>query len=259
MRVPANYVIGSGLVAEDGRIGSVHDLFFDDRSWEVRYLVVDTGTWLSGRHVLLAPSAVRDVDWANARVSVGLTKERVRTSPEVDTRKPVSRKVEEDLAVHYGWTPYWDVSGYGVPIYTGALFHPGGAGGVVPLPEADAISPEPPPDEPAPEEPGAPGLRSAREVTGYQIEAVGGSIGHVEDFIVDDQAWRIAYVVVDTRNWLPGKKVLISPQWTRAITWETKKFRVDLAQEAIKQSPAFDPDAPLDREYEKKLHAHYGN
>ena len=58
-----------------------------------------------------------------------------------------------------------------------------------------------------------PHLRSSRAVTGYHIQATDGDLGHVEDFIVDDHSWTIRYMVLDTTNWWPGKKVLVAPDW----------------------------------------------
>ena len=99
-------------------------------------------------------------------------------------------------------------------------------------------------------------LRSAAKVTGYHIEATDGDIGHVEDFIIDDETWEIRYMVVDTRNWLPGKKVLIAPRWIDRVSWDDSKVYVNLSREAIKNAPEYHPDA-LNREYEEKLHDHY--
>lgn len=103
-----------------------------------------------------------------------------------------------------------------------------------------------------------PHLRSAREVIGYHIQAKNGDIGHVEDFIVDDEAWAIRYMVVDTQNWLPGKKVLVAPVWIESIHWAEAKVRVTLTRAKIKKSPEFDPAAPVNREYEDRLYDFYG-
>ena len=85
-------------------------------------------------------------------------------------------------------------------------------------------------------------LRSANAVTGYHIEATDGDIGHVEDFIIDDQTWEIRYMVVDTRNWLPGKKVLIAPRWIDRVSWEVSKELVSLSRDAIKGAPEHNPE-----------------
>jgi hypothetical protein len=101
-------------------------------------------------------------------------------------------------------------------------------------------------------------LRSTQEVTNYYIEANDGDIGHVHDFLVDDENWTIRYVVVDTRNWWPGKKVLVSPEWIRSVSWTDSRVYVDLLRDTIKNGPEYDPSAPLSREYENRLYNHYG-
>jgi hypothetical protein len=103
-----------------------------------------------------------------------------------------------------------------------------------------------------------PHLRSTKEVIGYHIQAVDGEIGHVEDLIVDDEEWFLRYLVVDTRNWLPGKAVLVAPGWAKRVDWVKRKVHVDLPQEAIRDSPEFDPSRPVNREYEVRLYDYYG-
>src|SRR5262249_47837979 len=172
---------GPKTAATDGDIGSVHDLYFDDVTWTIRYLVVDTGTWLPGRKVLISPMSVRATDGSDI-VSVALTGRQVETSPSVDTDLPVNRQYEEEYARYYGYPYYW--SGpyrWGTTRYPGEAVAPGG------LLIADA-----------PGAGGDPTLRSVRDVTGYDIEAADGEIGHVEDFAIDDREWAIRYLVVDT-------------------------------------------------------------
>ena len=101
-------------------------------------------------------------------------------------------------------------------------------------------------------------LRSTEAVTGYHIEAADGEIGHVDGFIVDDEAWAIRYIEVATRNWLPGKKVLVSPSWIERVSWTDSKVYVGLSREAIKDAPEYIESRPITREYENRLHFHYG-
>jgi hypothetical protein len=107
------------------------------------------------------------------------------------------------------------------------------------------------------EEQGDSHLRSTREVTGYAIHALDDDIGHVEDFIVDDETWAIRYLVVDTRNWWPGKRVLISPRWISATSWEERAVHVDLRKDQVRAGPEYDPERVLNREDEERLHRHY--
>jgi hypothetical protein len=103
-----------------------------------------------------------------------------------------------------------------------------------------------------------PHLRSAEEVRGYHIQATDHEIGHVEDYIVDDVSWSIRYMVVDTRNWLPGKKVIISPSWIGFVDWCNRSVEVLLTREEVKESPEYDPLTPVNREYEVRLYDFYG-
>jgi uncharacterized protein YrrD len=236
----ASHLKGTTIAATDGGIGSVQDLYFDDDSWTVRYLMVDTGTWLPGRQVLISPRSVLAVT-DETKIPVSLTKSQVENSPSTDMDKPVDRQYEEEYARYYGYPYYWTG-----PYRWGALAYPGEGT----LAIADAESAIPPRS-------GDPSLRSTRNVTGYYIEATDGDIGHVDDFIVDTTAWMIRYMIVDTRNWWPGKKVPVSPEWINRVSWADSRVYVDMSKEAIKSAPEYDPDRPLAREYETRLFGHH--
>src|SRR5262245_2371401 len=237
---------GGTIEAMDGDIGSMQDLYFDDQSWTVRYVVVDTGAWLPGRQVLISPFAFQAVPGAS-RLRTSLTKKQIEDSPPLDTDRPVNRYCEREFARYYGH-PYYSAG----PYRWGALAYPG-----VPL-----NSPQPSADEQEllarERESGDPKLRSARDVMGYYISATDGDLGHVEDFLVDDETWAIRYIIVDTRNWLPGRHVLISPEWIKQVSWEDSKVYVDLEKRHIEAAPEFDPSMPLAREHEERLYDHLG-
>jgi hypothetical protein len=237
---------GATIAATDGDIGSVHDLYFDDRTWTIRYFVVDTGTWLPGRRVLISPISVKPSADPNA-VAVRLTKRQVEESPSVDTDRPVNRQYEQEYSRYYGYPYYWTG-----PYRWGATPYPGEmALAGVPITDAPVV-------EIPVSEAGDPTLRSARDVMEYYIEAADGDIGHVEDFVVDDQEWAIRYMIVDTRNWWPGKQVLVSPEWINNVRWADSRVSVDLTKDGVKGAPEYDPDQPLERDYENRLHRHYG-
>ena len=237
---------GYKIQAEDGEIGKVDDFFFDGDKWTIKYLVVEIGNWLARQEVLLSPVTLGRPDWTAEVFPVKLTKKQVENSPEIDTEKPVSRQQEIKLHKHYGWPYYW-------------MQAPSPGLGTTAVPPSHYM--------PEPEQTGAatmviedvdPHLRSTKEVTDYRIQAIDGEIGHVEDFIVDDEIWMIRYLVIDTRNWLPGKKVLVSPLWIESIEWGGAKVEVDLTREQIKTSPEFDPSMPVNRKYEERLYDFYG-
>jgi hypothetical protein len=229
---------GYTIQAIDGDIGKVSEFLFDDQFWTVRYLVVNTGSWLMERRVLITPAALGQPSWEPQRFPVMLTREQVEKSPDIDTDRPVSRQQEVALHAHYGWLPYWDMA---VPLGSAPIPVP------QPAMEVDEIG-----------EQGDPHLRSTQAVMGYYIQARDGDIGHVEDFIVDAETWTIRYMVVDTRNWLPGKQVLVSPWWITEVSWDTSRVRVHMERQAIKNSPPFDPATPVNRDYEEQLYDYYG-
>jgi hypothetical protein len=234
----AKELFGYSIQATDGDIGKAHDFFFDDETWAIRYLVVDTGDWLSGRKVLIVPSVLGEPKWESRSFPVSLTKDHVEKSPDIDIDKPVHRQQEIELYNHYQWVPYW-----------GATM-PGGF--IAPAPDGTEK-----PEEEKKEE-GDTHLRSAREVLGYHIHAADGPIGHAADFILDDRVWIFRYIVVDTKNWLPGRKVLISPHWVSGVSWKESLVYVDLTKDLIKNGPEYDPSAPINRRYEERLYDFYG-
>jgi uncharacterized protein YrrD len=241
-------LIGYAVRASDGEVGTVADLLFDDHSWTVRWAVVDTGGWITGRQVLLPPSALARPDPAQRAFLADLTRERIENSPGAETEQPVSRQMETDLYGHYGWPPYWGEGYMPPPIGMTAT-------GTTPeiLPPGDrAVQLE---RDARPK--GDPHLRSIGEVSGYHIRAQDDSIGHVEDFLIDGDSWTVRYLVIDTRNWWPGKQVLVAPQWIRDISWTDRQVAVDLTTDEIKASPEYDPSRTVDRAYEERLYGSY--
>lgn len=251
MLLSINDTMGYGIAAEDGDVGNVNDVLFDDASSKVRYLVIDTGSWLFGRSVLLALAAFGEFRPDSQTITTALTQQQVKDSPPVGADQPVSRQEEETLYRYYGWTPYWDSSmAPGVPTaYWGAI-------PTVPKREPVRVAQEV--DARRAAERGDPHLRSAKEVIGYYVGAKDGDIGHVEDLLMGEEDWTIRYLVIDTRNWLPGKKVLVATDWLESVDWAGKKISVDLTRDRIKSSPEYDPSRTLDRNYQERLHQHYG-
>ncbi len=239
---------GYELHARDGNVGYVRDFLFDDRTWTVRYLVVDTGSWLDSRKVLISPTAVSRAEWEQKRLPVDLTRDQVRHSPGVDTEGPVSREQEAALSLYYNWPAYWGTMGFPDVGFMTPLV-PMAPPAVAVLQARQAASAGLKEEH---------HLRSVRSVTGHAIEATDGGIGHVDDFIIEDRTWGIRYLVIDTRNWWPGKKVILVPQWIHEVGWDEAKVFVDLTRAAVQASPAYDPAKPIDSRYTGELHKHYG-
>jgi len=246
MQRSVNNLVGYTISAKDGELGKVSEFYFDDHTWSIRYLVVETGSWLSERKVLIPHSALGLADWKSDTFQVNLTMEQVRNSPDTDTKKTVSRQHEIDLFNHYG-----------LPVYWGDVFNDGNVG-IIPFPDMITNATTPKDNELPKTIKGDPHLRSTKNVEGYHIHANDGEIGHVEDYIVDDKKWNLCFIVVDTHNWLQGRKVLVSPHWIKQIDWSEEKVYVNLSQESIKNSPEFDSTQEIGKDYESKLLNYYG-
>jgi len=238
---------GSTLHASDGEIGRVRQALFDDQTWALRYLVVQTGGWLFGREVLIPPLAIRRIDDDGASLSVDLSREQVKHSPGIDTHKPVARQHEIDHAGYYGDAAYW-----GGPYMDSTSGHP------VLAPIAPAATDRALADHETEVAPEDLHLRSSDEVRGYRIHASDGEIGHVDDFLFDDDDWTIRYLEIDTRNWWPGgKTVLIATESIADIDWIASTVTVALPRDTIRASPAYDAVAGINRDYQAALHAYY--
>lgn len=242
----AKQLDGFVVQATDGEIGTVNQFYFEDETWAIRYLTVDTGGWLGGRRVLISPISVIDADWQAKRLDVALTKKQVENSPDINTHQPVSRQHEIAYFGYYGYPFYWGGSNL-----WGAAPNP--AGLAIPIPASTEAMAESIATGSTDSH-----LRSAKEVTNYYLEAIDGELGHLDGFIVDDQAWTIRYLEVATRNWWPGKKVLVSPAWAERVSWEESKVYVGLTRDAIQSAPEFFDSTPITREYENQLYSHYG-
>lgn len=235
---------GYTLAASDGEIGSSRDFLFDDRDWVVRYLVADTGGWLTGRKVLISPMALQEPDWQSQRFPVSMTRNEIRESPPLDAHAPVSRQYEIAYHQYYSLPFYWT----GAELW-GTYANP--AGVVHPAPAE--------PQEPVEDLEVKEGhLRSIMEVVSYEIHANDGDTESIKDFIIDDSNWAIRFVVVDTRRWLPGGEVLIPTHHIKSVNWTDRLVHANLDVEQIKNSPPYDPSDPVNVEYENRLYDYYG-
>lgn len=244
---------GYTVEATDGEIGKVRDVYFDDETRHVRYVVASIGDWLDRHDVLISPWAFKEP--TSHSFPVGLTRDQVRNSPAVDTAQPLSRQQEIELHDYFGWPSYWGYVGVSNTLDP-ASFYPSASelrrirekvGDLTRQRERDI------------QDHGYdPHLRSTREVAGYRVRALDGQVGHVEDFILDTDSWTIRYCVVDTRDWLPGRRVLIAASWLSHIDWAQKLIHVDLRREDIEHAPEFDPEQPVNRRYEERLYDYYG-
>jgi len=239
MLIKAKTLNGYKLNGPDGEVGKVKEFYFDDQHWTIRYLVADTGNWLTGRQVLISPYALIAVNKETEQIDINLTKKQIEESPSLDSDKPVSRQFEEAYYGYYGWPMYW-----------GGQYMWGDQPYIVRDPKIWRETREE-------HKEWDPYLRSTHDVSGHHVQAEDGEVGHVGDFIIDDETWAIRYLVINTRNWWPGKEVLVSPRWIDHVSWKELKVFINLSRESIKQSPEYSEELLLNRDYEAKLHRHY--
>jgi uncharacterized protein YrrD len=231
----ANGLRGFAIAAADGELGSVKDVYFDDAQWVIRYIVVNTGGWPNGFDVLLSPMSVLAEEWDNRALRVNLTMQQIKNSPGIDTAKPVERQHEEEFNAYYGYPYYWAGPHRGSAVYPGVVEKK-------PLDAAEMLAIR---QRLVRERASAdPHLRSCGDVVGYRIHATDGQIGHVEDFLFDQTDWSIQLMVVDTRKWLIGKHVLISPRQVERVSWEDRTVFVSVAREQLERSPEYDAARP---------------
>ena len=251
------------ISASDGNVGFVKDFLIDGRSWNVRWMVVDTGQRVTGRRVLIHPSAIAPLDLAlpvrrvlpmmstgdTLVVSVRLTKQQIEASPEAREDEPVTKQMESDLHDHYGWDPAWGTTYFGASDIAAPLLEP--------LIFSENAARQAAHRESHRSE-GDPHLRSVVSVNGYRVRATDGDLGHVESFLADDVNWDIRYLVIATRDWWPGKHVQLAPFAVKDIDWTEHRVNVDVTRAQVKSSPAWDPLALEDQVGEQQLHRHFG-
>ncbi|MBF0298039.1 MAG: hypothetical protein HQK51_04925 [Oligoflexia bacterium] len=266
MQQSLHRLVDNKIEARDGNLGKVSDFYFDDEFWIVRYMVIDTEELFKEKKVLVSPIVIGKPDLKSSILFVDLTIEQIQKGPDISTKRPLSREDEIRLFEHYSWPFYWK-SGLFPGDTISAIIPPSG----IPYPSA------PYSDLPSASSEDLvkngnyienennlekhrtadPHLRSVEDVRSYGIHAIDGDIGHVEDLIIDDEMWDILYLVIDTRNWILGKKIVISPRWIKQVNWVDKKVVVDLPREAIKNSPEYHASTIIDQNYKNKLKDYY--
>jgi hypothetical protein len=259
---------GYAVLATDGEVGYVTEFYFDDEKWVIRYLVVECGSWLSRRKVLITPISIGKPDWGGRILPVSITRAQVRDSPDIDTDKPVSRQHEMDYLGHYGYPAYWGGAGlWGINAYPGMI-----SGSVISeTPGAVAAGyglacsgpRQARPDHAVSQaevdrrERGDPHLRSCEAVRKYRIEATDGGVGHVLGMLFDDETWAIRYFIVNTSNWWLGHEMLIAARLIRSVSWAEQSVSVNLTRKEVKEAPAYDA-TETGREQDPVLHRYPG-
>jgi hypothetical protein len=241
---------GYTIRAQDGDIGKLEALYFDDRTWAVRYLVVKVGSWLNRRHVLIVPSAIEQIDTTDGALHTGLTREQVKNSPDVESHPTLAREKELALHRYYQWQPYWAQGPVGMSDV--GMFPVNPVGDLPGTPGAPARGgfPREPTEEvdaiqraiQEEENEGRVSLRSTAELFNYAMEAEDDSAGQVHDLLIESEEWHIYYLVADTGNWLPGKKVLIEPAKVKSIRWSDATVFIAMTRAELEHAPTYNPD-----------------
>jgi len=238
---------GFRIHTTDGEIGHVEEMYFDDEKWTVRYIVIETGPWMLGKEVLISPVSVDTINWEQKYISVRLSKGQVKDSPDIDTDRPISRQKEMEYHRYYNIPVYWR----GVGLWGSGMYP-------VVNPEVIEDVEQQQREHPLPEnESGDTHLRSTSEVIGYYVHAVDGEIGHVEDFIFDDEKFAIRYMLIDTGKIFSGKKVLLTPKLIDKVVWEKSMVNVNTSKDKITSAPEFESDEDITQEYEERTFKHY--
>lgn len=212
MLIAAKHIYGTPLEAIDGTVGTLYDILFDDQSWRLRHLVITTDRWFFGEQVLLDLAALDRADWSEPRVWLRLTKQQVRESPTIPSDRSLTQRPTIELAQTLV------AEAYSTNIVDA---------------EADAGS--------------EPHLCSTKMLTGMHIQCADShQLGHIEDFLVDDQTWSVRDMVIDTRNWLPGKRVLIEPALVKSINWEDREVQLSLPRDQIEHRHPYEHEATSD-------------
>lgn len=236
---------GKNIHGVDGEVGSLEDIYFDDSLWTVRYIVVKTGNWLKKREVLISPVQIEAFKtWKEGDLSVNLTQDQIKNAPEIATDRPVSKQYEQELMSFHGYPDYRQFPGiWGYGIYPNHLLDES-------LREGDfEVNVNRASEDPH--------LRSAKEVKGYSVGCPDGTMGGIDDFLIDAQTWSIRYVDVDTVKWWPSKHVLLPTDSIQSVNWSERKMEVSLSKEQIKESPPYDSGSVVTRADEEKLYRHY--
>lgn len=238
----SGYTIGT----MDGEIGRVRDLYFDDRRWAIRYLVVDTSHWLAGCRVLISPLSLRGADHERRVLRAALTRDQVASSPDFDTEKPVSRQHEIEFYRYYGFPYYWASAEMATRVpYAAAAGVPGALAALEVETDCDRHAS------------GDPHLRSAHAVMHHYVHAIDADIGHVADSLYDDESWTIGHLVVATGSWWPGRRVLVPVRWVTWVSWDAGTVDVGLRSETIRLAPEYDAASPPGPEYLTRLAGYY--
>jgi hypothetical protein len=217
------------LNARDGELGRLHDLSFDEVTWQVRHLVIEGRSGQPG-WILMHPLAVRRWDIQSRSIDLTVTRLQVERRPPVDVDQPLSQRQAERYYRHFGWPAYWPAHGRG-PAESQPPFRPAGSG-------SSRTSTG---DQPADHDPH---LHGARRLLDFEVLARDGHAGRVDDILVDAATWMVRQLAIDARTRWLGKQALVSAEWITEIDWIQGRLQLDLDLDRLGRSPVRQRPAP---------------
>lgn len=240
-------MFGCSVTCTDGDLGKIDQIYFDMHSWRMRYLVIDTSAWGYGQKIWVPRCCIHQIDFASSVVKLNLDQQKMLGSPAIDTQKPISRLQEARIVNYYGCKPYWEEA-----YAKGASQHPSGAINA-------AVEVKPGTHERMTLHTNAVNIKvhllSTEQASKYTIEAVDGPIGHIRDFVFDDETWAIRYLTIDTHEWWQSEsEVLLSTESIDSIDSAVSTISITLSRDAIRHGRVYLNDVPLRRTYETQSH-----
>lgn len=209
----------------DSSVRSCHDFLFEDGSWVIRYLAMDTRKWLPGRQVLISPISIRKIDPLKKNIRLDLTKKQIKGAPSLESDPPVSRQYKFDYNRYYSWSGYW----IGAKLW-GLKAHPKAHPKAL---KNDTII-----ENSKKERSSVASLRSVKEVSGYQVNVRDDTFGQIQDFLINTESWYISYLVIDAGDSIPGAaSIIVAPNWVDEISWVENIVSIRMTREQIESSP----------------------
>ncbi len=224
----------------DGELGKAKEFHFDTQCWIVRYLIAETGSWLAGRKILISPHAMDSIRREDQHIFIDLNKNQIKDAPLLYNNHPISREFEEENCRYYDWPIYWHSQSFGEqqPRLRNRNYDQWNEC------KHDNIVCDI-------------RLRSTLEINDFHIQTLDNDIGHIEDFIIDDAAWVIRYLIVSIRSGWPEYRVLIPPQWINRISDTEGKVFVSFNRESFDQMQEYTEESLLNLNYETELCSNY--
>lgn len=237
--------IGNKLMANDGEVGVVSDMLFDDQSWFVRYFVITCGNWLDKKEILLIPSSLNLPRDESAQLSSDLTRDQIKKSPLIQSNLPVSRQFETELHSYYNWGPYWTYpisTAYGFTMYNKDMQQRANESGL----EKNSVKQD-----------FDPSLRSLKAMEHRRLRSPDGELGRIEDMLIEASEARVSHLVVDTKNWWPSKNVLILTESITDISSMSDTVDTSVGKKKIQSAPSYESFEAGNEAYLQSLDEYY--